>query len=341
MRIVIGLAAACSTMLALAQGSQDGVVFTSNRASGVFELYRLTDAGARALLPGRNASALALSPDGRRLAFVSSSGGNPDLYVLDMEGGALQRLTDSPGADGGPAWSPDGRQLVFQSYRDGTSKLYLMAADGSQVRRLTADAAEESSAAFAPDGKGVAYIVKLGRHDAQLRYAPLDGGPPRILGRDPAKGNEAMPSWSPDGKRLTYMVQEGRNVHVHLMNADGSGKQALTRGDAANNDPQWSPDGKRLLFLGARGATRRQQLYTVNADGSAETLLTSGDHEHLLARWSADGSHIYFVRFEGRGGQLYSIASDGKHLRKLSDGAEYDFEIAVMPKQAWRKTAAR
>lgn len=343
MRFLIACAACAASALAMADAGPASVVFTSNRSGGVFELYRMPDdgGGVTALLPGRDASQIALSPDGSQLAFVSSTGGNADLYVLDLTSGGLRRLTDSPGLDGYPSWSPDGKRLVFQSYRDGTPKLYLMGADGSGPRRLTTAQGEESAPAFAPDGQGVAYVVKLGRHEAQLRYAPLDGGPVRVLGREPAKGNEAVPLWSPDGRQLAYVVQEGNSSHLHVMNADGSNKRVLTQGAGANNDPQWSPDGKQLLFLGARGTARHQHVYVINADGSGERQLTEGSHEHLLARWSAEGDRIYLVRFEG-GGQLYAMDGAGGRLRKLSQGQAYDFEIAVgRPGPVLRKTAAR
>jgi TolB protein len=344
MRYLIACAACAASAAALAESAGADMVFTSNRSGGVFELYRMQDdgSGVTPLLPGRDASQIALSPDGRRLAFVSGGGGNADLYVLELAGGQLRRLTDSQGLDGYPSWSPDGKQLVFQSYRDSTPKLYVVSADGSGVRRLTAAQGDESSPAFAPDGKGVAYVVKLGRHEAQLRYAPLDSGAVRVLGREPAKGNEATPQWSPDGRQLAYVVQEGNVSQIHVMHADGSGKRALTQSVGTSSDPQWSPDGKRLLFLSARGAERRQHVYVAAADGSGERQLTEGGSEHLLARWSADGNRIYLVRFESGGGQVYSMDGSGGDLRKLSRQSAYDFEIAAgRPAPALHKTAAR
>jgi Tol biopolymer transport system component len=76
------------------------------------------------------------SPDGARLAFVSTRD-NPsgtyqyDVFVADVDGSNVKRLT-SIGA-GAPAWSPDGRQIIFSS----GARLYVMNADGSSLARLT------------------------------------------------------------------------------------------------------------------------------------------------------------------------------------------------------------
>jgi serine/threonine protein kinase len=59
------------------------------------------------------------SPDGQRLAFMSNRDGNWEIYLADLDGQNLQRLTDHPANDGLPAWSPDGQWLAFVSTRGG------------------------------------------------------------------------------------------------------------------------------------------------------------------------------------------------------------------------------
>ena len=65
-------------------------------------------------------------------SFPWASGGNTDIYVVNADGGAPQRLTSAPGADTSPSYSPDGRRIVFESDRSGTQQLYVMDADGSR-----------------------------------------------------------------------------------------------------------------------------------------------------------------------------------------------------------------
>ena len=75
-----------------------------------------------------------------QIAFVSNRDGNPEIYVMDADGGNLRRLTNNPARDYAPSWSPDGKRIAFISDRDGharrripglfTSEIYVMDADG-------------------------------------------------------------------------------------------------------------------------------------------------------------------------------------------------------------------
>jgi Tol biopolymer transport system component len=78
------------------------------------------------------------SPDGSKLAFVSSRDGNEEIYIVSREGDALANLTNNVGSDFNPVWSPSGRYLAFLSDREESRayKLYVMNADGTAQRKL-------------------------------------------------------------------------------------------------------------------------------------------------------------------------------------------------------------
>jgi tRNA A-37 threonylcarbamoyl transferase component Bud32/tetratricopeptide (TPR) repeat protein len=76
------------------------------------------------------------SPGGRQVAFMSQRDGNWEVYVVNLDGSGLQRLTRDPANDGLPAWSPDGRYIAFVSDRDGPWAVWVMRPDGSGQRRL-------------------------------------------------------------------------------------------------------------------------------------------------------------------------------------------------------------
>ena len=86
-------------------------------------LKQLTDSPGHDMLP-------AWSPDGRSIAFVSTRDGNPEIYVMDTDGGNQRRLTFDGGGDWRPAWRTNSRQLLFVSDRGGNNDIYQLEVPG-------------------------------------------------------------------------------------------------------------------------------------------------------------------------------------------------------------------
>jgi len=101
------------------------------------------------------------SPDGTRISFVSSRGGNFDLYVMNADGTNVQRITDHPANDFDPIWMPDGQSLVFSSERDSRSDLYRVWLKDRRVDRLTHHFVGRAIMPnVSPDGKLVAFAAQ-------------------------------------------------------------------------------------------------------------------------------------------------------------------------------------
>lgn len=73
----------------------------------------------------------AWSPDGRKIAFSRNVDGNVDIFIINVDGSGLQRLTSVEGNDSVPAWTPDGQQIVFRTTRNGLWQIFVMNANGS------------------------------------------------------------------------------------------------------------------------------------------------------------------------------------------------------------------
>jgi Tol biopolymer transport system component len=73
---------------------------------------------------------------GQRVAFMSSRDGNWEVYLVNMDGSGLKRLTNNETRDGLPTWSPDGKSIAFVSDRNGAWAVWVMNADGSNQRKL-------------------------------------------------------------------------------------------------------------------------------------------------------------------------------------------------------------
>lgn len=76
------------------------------------------------------------SPSGNKIAFMSQTGVNWDIWVVNSDGSGETRLTTDGYVDGLPAWSPSGTHIAFLSNRGGAWAIWAMNADGTNQRKL-------------------------------------------------------------------------------------------------------------------------------------------------------------------------------------------------------------
>ena len=209
------------------------IAFVSFR-DGNAEIYVMYADGSvpTRLTDGSDNFSPAWSPDGQRIAFVSDRDGpyiayksaaNTEIYVMNVDGSGVTRLTDHDAGDGYPSWSPDGQRIAFTSERDrsegdGSSDIYVMNADGSGVTRLTDFIAYSPS--WSPDGQRIAFVSNRDRGNSDIYVMNADGsGVTRLTDHDAADGS---PSWSPDGQRIAFVSsRDGWYYDIYVMNADG------------------------------------------------------------------------------------------------------------------------
>jgi TolB protein len=227
----------------------------------------------------------AWSPDGTRIAFVSTRDGNPEIYGLDTDGGSgVMRLTNNPAPDYDPTWSPDGKYIAFISARDDPVKsdIWVMPAPATQAQ---ADGSKPVklhdfgvSPAWSPDGGQIAAIFRFGT-GMYLGVMPADGSAePRPLLRVDLNN---FPAWSPDGRRIAFENVEGPgDSEILVINADGSNLVSLTNNQGiVDSHPTWSADGKHMAFVSDRAGN--SEIYMVPAPASQAQVNASGDAVRL------------------------------------------------------------
>jgi TolB protein len=210
-----------------------------NRASAIFVQRVRTgerrQVSARAGING----APAWSPDGRRLALtLSGSGGNLDIYVLDLSTQELARITDDPAIDTEPAWTPDGQTLYFTSDRGGGPQIYRVPArTGARAQRVTFGGAYAARPRISPDGRQLAVVTQ-------------ESGSFRIGVADPAVGQVASltrgsldesPSFAPNGAVLIYAGRAAGQGVLATVSVDGQVSQQLKSDQGDVREPAWGP----------------------------------------------------------------------------------------------------
>ena len=185
-------------------------------------------------------SAPAWSPDGTKIAFMSSQMGDPEIYVVDANGGHPKRLTYSTGVDTSPQWNPKtGQQIVFVSDRGGEPVLYLMGADGSNIEKLgMPDMGYVIDPAWSPNGQLLAFSWRRPSGNYDIYVMDIASRQMVELTRD--AGRNERPSWAPDGRHLVFESTRAGTRQIWTMLADGSQPRPLTT-EGQNESPNWSP----------------------------------------------------------------------------------------------------
>jgi hypothetical protein len=96
-----------------------------------------------------------LSPDGRRVAFVSRRSGRGEIWLANLDGSNAVQLTTLGAVSGAPCWAPDGERIVFQSNPEGQFEVYVIRAEGGKPRNLTNLAFRPSTGGPASPGTAI------------------------------------------------------------------------------------------------------------------------------------------------------------------------------------------
>jgi len=187
------------------------------------------------------------SPDGKLLALTVRLP-DPDIWVYDIERGALRRITFAPGEDELPVWSPDGKRIAFAS--NGRQQAFMVAVDGSgQEEPLMKNESHFHLQSWSPDGKLIAYERLGSSGQYEIWMLPLSGD------RKPyaylvSQFHVSQPAFSVDGNWLAYTSNESGRDEVYVQRFPGPGEKIQVSTDGGNH-PVWSRDGKQLVYENA------------------------------------------------------------------------------------------
>jgi hypothetical protein len=191
-----------------------------------------------------------VSPDGKKIAFVSDRYGIPQIYLMRADGSTPARLTPENCTSQYPSWSPDGRSLVWER-KCGDGKFAI----------LKGDLKYDEDGNFGIYGSLV-NVRELTDQGSDNRY-------PRV---------------APGGDRVAFTSYRDGNAEIYTMNADGAGQTRLTNSSAADEAATWSADGRQLAFASNRDGD--YDIYVMNMDGSGQASLTNNTADDRWPSWA-------------------------------------------------------
>lgn len=195
-----------------------------------------------------------------------------DIYMADLNGKIVKKLTNSPGYDAEGTLSPDGTKMIFTSTRNGDLDLYVMNLKTGETKQVTNTLGYDGGAWFSPDGKKIVWRASRPTAEADVReykellkdglvaptqmevfIANADGSDAKQI-THLGKANWA-PNFLPDGRIIfcsDYEYARGYPFNMYTMNQDGSNIQKISHDKTFDAFPMFTQDGKKFIFCSNR-----------------------------------------------------------------------------------------
>jgi len=299
---------------------------------------------------GKN-SAPVWSPNGKKIAFVNDEDGDPEIYVMHLDGTHVLRLTDNEIEDGSPVWHPvapaNRAPRVIAALQAPTliaggipfihppHRIFLDADGDTLTYEVSSSDERVATVRFTPG--------RVHTADSRIRVSPVGQGSATItITATDEQAESATATFAVEVQsvsaapvaidKIAYESKdEGGRFQIYLIDAGGSEPVDLTGTPSfSNRAPAWSPDGTRIAFTSNR--EDGWEIYVMYADGSGVTRLTYDPEGADLPAWSPDGTRIAFsTTRDGVKKGLFAMNADGSNIaRPLSD------QPVITTRPTWR-----
>ncbi len=272
------------------------------------------------------------SRDGKKIAFLSSREGTPQIFVANADGSNQRQVSNAPEGVADFIWSPDGTMFAF------SSEVYPECASLKCI-------AEKSEAAEKSKVKAVVTDRLLFRHwdtfkrgkRSHLFVIPADGGEPRDLTPGDydvppfSLGDPTAYDFSPDSKEIVFARNTDKveaistNNDLFIVSA-GGGEIRRMNGNRPGSDttPRYSPDGRWIAYRsqarnGYESDRFRLMLYN-RQSGTSREISTNFDRWVSDLVWAPDSQRL-FLTIEDRGREsIWEAPMNFDKFRKVIEG---------------------
>jgi dipeptidyl aminopeptidase/acylaminoacyl peptidase len=284
---------------------------------------RVPDGQPERLTQTGSVSAVAWSPDGKYLAFLSDRSDKTQVWVLPTAGGEAFRITNVKQGVEGYIWSPD----------SGTLALVIKDPDPLEgvEKKTEAEKAPRpiviTRLQHKQDGEGYLDTRKTHLHLADVKEALASAGGTFATIQPLTWGvyDERNPAWSPDGRLIAFASNRTNdpdandNTDIFTIAAQGGRITQLTRDPGGDDNPVWSPDSKEVAFIHMPNdppvyATPRVR--SVAAGGGTPHDWSGALDRHVGGepRWAPDGQSIFVTLVDEGRTPIVRLSRDGRRL---------------------------
>ncbi len=220
------------------------------------------------------------SPDGKKLAYLSTQPGAVGVYVLTLDGGALRRVTHDDQVADVSAWSPDGRSIYLSAPSHNiayfTDVMRVAADGGTPMQVLHENYVMESNGVPSPDGSSLAFVRNgFGQwwrrghaHIDETEIVVAHPGAQRFDTITAGGSKDQWPMWSPDGRTLYFVSDRSGSDELWARGADGRMKQLTALRGGRVLWPSISRDGRLIAF------ERNLRIWTYDVESGATRELS-------------------------------------------------------------------
>lgn len=275
-----------------------------------------------------------------QIAFASARDGLPQIYLMNLDGTGVSRLTDLAEGACQPTWSPDGSQIAFTSPCRTSRNIYpgssvwVMGIDGSGLKPLATAPGGDFDPAWSPNGDLIAFTsLRDGRPQVYVMQA--DGSQQTNLSDNSAV--ESQPGWSPSGSQIIYISVRSGVQEIWIMPAEGGSGNRFSRSAGRDDaNPNWSPDGELVVFGQEIGGVSRLVVTRFVEGGAPEVRICPEGPLSVQPmsepRWSPDGHWLAFETWPtGVDHNIAILTPSCSNYAQLTDHPELDFDAVWRP----------
>ena len=252
---------------------------------------------------------IALSPDGKRLAYINEKNGTTNIMIKSAaKGGASVQRTFRTNVQGF-SWSPDGTTLCFTEIRNGHQGIYLVDANqGTVVRQISNGNDNDLGGVITPDGNTIFFH----RGEGLSSYSLWSYDRKTNLFSNYSRGMTVCLIPGTQDEVYCARFTDKKESEIWRVNfKTGVEEVILAQQGKSFTTPQLSPDGKWLLVTGNSKSEKEgianTDIFVVRTDGTQLTQLTYHPGNDLSAVWSPDGRSIFFLSQRGSADKVYNV----------------------------------